>query len=273
MSPMGKFYGKLIIDGVLECLTGIHIGTGKEVMEIGGVDTPVVRDPLTREPYLPGSSLKGKLRSLLEKQEFATKGAEIGVEGFFSSIIGSGGQRIRHHECNNTACTICRLFGASKDRYIKESRPARLFVSDAHMTAKSKKELEQIDTGLYLTELKFENTLDRITAAASPRQIERVPRGTEFNFTLTYTQGEEKTTGEFRSDLKGIFNSLLLLQDDGIGGSVSRGYGRVGLKNFVLRHRSLSYYKEGDKKGETIVHQGEEELRDFMKRVLDDLSS
>jgi len=146
MSATGKFYGKLIIEGIIECLTGIHVGTSKEVMEIGGVDTPVVRDPLTREPYIPGSSLKGKLRSLLERQEFATAGPGSEIQGYFNKKIDSGGIKIRHHECNDENCLVCRLYGASKGGNVTENRPARLIVSDAHLTKESKEKLEKIDT-------------------------------------------------------------------------------------------------------------------------------
>jgi len=268
MSETGKFFGKLIIEGDIECLTGIHIGTSKEVMEIGGVDTPVVRDPLTREPYIPGSSLKGKLRSLLEKQEFATKGFNFDIEGYFKSEIKFGNRSIRHHECNEDDCPVCRLFGAVKDR----SRPARLLVSDAHLKPESKGELEKIDTGLYLTELKFENTLDRITSAASPRQIERIPKGTEFKFTLIYNQDLEKTSVLFKKDVEAIFNCLRLLNDDAIGGNISRGYGRLNLKNFHVIYRPLNYYKKGEESLERKIDQIEgTKLNEFLKQVIDKL--
>ena len=274
MSATGKFYGKLIIEGVMECVTGIHIGTGKEVLEIGGVDAPVVRDPLTREPYIPGSSLKGKLRSLLEKQEFATKGSYLVINGFFSKKITSGGLEIRHHECNDEECLVCRLYGASKGDKVTENRPARLIVSDVHLTKESKQKLDKIDTGLYLTELKFENTLDRITSAASPRQIERVPRGTEFKLVLIYNQDDECTSSSFKQDIMGIFNNIRLLEDDAVGGNVSRGYGRIKLKNFCLKYRPIGYYKEGDQDKQIVIKQGKDTgFNDFAKQVINRLTS
>lgn len=60
------FQGKFIISGILECVTGTRIGGTQEKFEIGGIDNPVIKDPLTDLPYIPGSSLKGKLRHLLE---------------------------------------------------------------------------------------------------------------------------------------------------------------------------------------------------------------
>jgi CRISPR-associated protein Csm3 len=271
MTASGKFFGKIIIEGDFTILTGTHIGTSKEVMEIGGVDIPVVRDPLTREPYIPGSSLKGKLRSLLEKQEFATKGANLSIDGFFCSQIRQGGNIIRHHECQQRDCPVCRLYGAAKE---KNSRSAHLLVSDAHLKQESKEELETIDTGLYLTELKFENTLDRITSAASPRQIERIPRGTEFKFSLVYNQDEEKSSALFKQDLEAICNSLRLLNDDAIGGNVSRGYGRIALKNLCVIYRPLAYYKEGQDASQQIIKQDEgASLNEFMLKVTEALTS
>lgn len=273
MTATGKFYGKLFIEGIIRCKTGVHVGTGKEVMEIGGLDTPVVRDPLTREPYIPGSSLKGKLRSLLEKQEFATRKPGESIDQFFNRVVRSGGLIIRHHECGDEDCVVCRLYGASKGDGVPQNRPSRLTVSDAHLTEESKERLEKIDTGLYLTELKFENTLDRITSAASPRQIERVPCGTEFEFTLIYNQDEEKGSELFKKDLEAIFNNLRLLNDDAIGGNVSRGYGRIELKNLCVKYRPLEYYKNGLPDKEIVEEQGEKTLYDFMKQVIDKLTS
>ncbi|WP_297499767.1 type III-A CRISPR-associated RAMP protein Csm3, partial [Thermococcus sp.] len=60
------FYGKVVIRGRIKALTGLHIGSQRDVSEIGGIDNPVIKDPHTGLPYIPGSSLKGKLRSLFE---------------------------------------------------------------------------------------------------------------------------------------------------------------------------------------------------------------
>lgn len=264
MSRTGKFYGKLIIEGELYCETGMHIGSGKELMEIGGLDSPVVRDPITREPYIPGSSLKGKLRTLLEKQQFAANIHKAWDE-YFNKIVKSGGREIRHHECGQDDCTVCRLFGASQGNGVNDNSPARLAVSDAHLTKESKQLLENIDTGLYLTELKFENALDRLTAAASPRQIERVPRGSIFQFKLIYDQDQEGK--KYYQDVQAILNALRLLEDDALGGSTSRGYGRVSVQKLNVVYRSKEYYKLGDKQAERILQQGEDNLIDFSQRV------
>ena len=265
----GKFYGKVFIEGQIECLTGLHIGAGKETLEIGGLDMPVVRDPITREPYIPGSSIKGKMRSLLERLEFAMNGGRLNTREYFSKKCADG---VFHHECNDEKCPVCRLYGASKGNSVNNNRPARLYVYDAHLSNKDK--LEAIDTGLYLTELKFENTLDRITSAASPRQIERVPRGAKFALTMVYNQDSERSSELFKGDLRSVFYNLLLLKDDALGGSVSRGYGRIDINDVRVAYRPFEYYVEG--KGERIFKQGEkkenETLKEFFDRVLSELA-
>ncbi|SFE58602.1 CRISPR-associated protein Csm3 [Thermoanaerobacter thermohydrosulfuricus] len=273
LTTSGKLYGKVFIEGKIISLTGLHIGTGKETMEIGGVDMPVVRDPLTREPYIPGSSIKGKMRSLLEKFEFARGGKDITPESYFSKIIKSGSEEIRHHECGSDNCSVCRLYGASKGNGVKKNRPARIYVHDAHLIEDSKEELQGIDTGLYLTELKYENTLDRLTSAASPRQIERVPKGAEFKLSMVYNQDEPKDSALFKKDLESIFTSILLLKDDALGGSVSRGYGRIDIQKVKIIYRDAEYYTQENKK-EIVLEQGEsEDLKTFLfERVLKKLT-
>lgn len=268
MTNTGKITGKLIIDGLIELKTGLHIGISQDNMEIGGMDNPVIRDPLTREPYIPGSSLKGKLRSLLERAHFAA-GAYQSIDSYFSKTMKIGGNFIRHHECSNEACSICRLFGASSGPGINENRPGRLITEDSHMTRSSKEQLETIDTGLYLTEHKWENTLDRITSAANPRQQERVPRGTVFSFNLIYTADTPPSDPLFGSDVKSIFTSLKLLQDDALGGSGSRGYGRIIFRDMGIKYRSLKYYT--GEQDEMRFSQNGEDLLAFAENVLAEL--
>lgn len=266
----GKLLGKIKIAGELYCRTGLHIGASQEVMEIGGVDSPVVRDPLTREPYIPGSSIKGKLRSLAEKKAFSGRDfSEKSIAEFFNKRV----DRVRHHECNIPDCPVCRLFGASSDRNIPQSRPARLLVEDAALTKESKELLEKIDTGLYLTELKFENTLDRLTSAATPRQLERIPRGTRFNFRFFYNLDEPLDAPLISLDIREIFSLLQLLDDDFLGGSGSRGSGRVKLEGLTIHYRPLSYYllTQGET-GEKVYAQRESQsLGHFFAEVLGQL--
>jgi CRISPR-associated protein Csm3 len=232
------------LSGVLRCVTGLHIGGNQDVADIGGVDLLVIRDPLSREPYIPGSSLKGKLRSLLERFYYAQDPDTYG----FTRVMRVG-EEIRHHECSRESCVICRFFGTSKGEGVPENRPALLYVRDAYLTPASKARLEQMESGYYLSEVKFENTLDRITSAANPRQVERVPRDTEFSFSLVYNPDAALGVLSTREDLKGLFTALLLLTDDYLGGHGSRGYGQVEVKGLSLAWRAPSYYLgEGQEK-------------------------
>ncbi len=218
--------GKIQITGKIKCLTGLHIGASKENMEIGALDSPVVRDPVTREPYIPGSSLKGKMRALLEK----ALAVELGIVGTTRRRnIGSGNNEVWIHVCDSAEeaekCPICRIFGSTGYKGGKNF-PARLIVRDAHLTRDSVDKLSDIDTGLQYTEWKFENAIDRITASANPRQIERVPRGAEFEFELIYNVEDTDTLG---TDLKNLDLALELLRLDSLGGHGSRGYGKIDI--------------------------------------------
>lgn len=243
--------GKVIIKGEMELKTGLHIGASKETMKIGGIDSPVVRDPITDYPYIPGSSLKGKLRSLWER-------ANAKDENFFNIKM----DEIRRHECELVEegkedktkfkfkskeeiekCPVCRIFGTAKGNL-----PSRIIVRDLRLTDDSEKKLENIDTGLKYTEWKFENVIDRITAQATPRQIERVPAESVFELRIIYNI-ENKDNVE--DDLKNIQRCLELLKDDYLGGQGSRGYGKVDIKfekkdeiyPFVIK--KIEYYLEG----------------------------
>lgn len=223
--------GKVVIAGGMRCETGLHIGAQGSGGEIGGLDKPVVRDPITRQPYVPGSSMKGKLRALLERS--LEKPANH-----------KGAPDIYRHECADTACAVCRLMGSS-GRQEGVGRllpiPARLTVRDLWLTAESVKELEGIDTGLLYTEWKFENSLDRVTAAANPRQMERIPAGAEFRFEMIYNV-ETPNPAQVREDLVHLARTLELLEDDALGGSGSRGYGKVSFRFATFEGRRPGYY-------------------------------
>jgi CRISPR-associated protein Csm3 len=249
------FIGKLIIKSTLIVETGLHIGGGGETLDIGGLDHPVIRNPLNRHPYIPGSSVKGKLRSLLERYK--------------NLSLNRKSQDLYRHECNHTQpwllqesqqneqlgakdCPVCRIFGSTgmdcfilKDqKSVKtkgENKPARLIVRDSQLSDESIKLLEQVDTGLYMTEWKFENGIDRVTAAANPRQIERVPAGSKFNFELVYTVEE---LSQVEEDLKSLVVTLAILEDDALGGHGSRGYGKIKFENFNFYCRNIDQYRQ-----------------------------
>ncbi|AKB21953.1 type III-A CRISPR-associated RAMP protein Csm3 [Methanosarcina sp. WH1] len=226
-----KFFGKIKITGEMKVVTGIHIGASKETVKIGGIDSPVVRDPMTDLPYIPGSSLKGKLRSLSEKA----------LEKDLFAI--SHNPDINVHVCTDNHCEICRLFGSSKkDENTKDqiNIPSRLIVRDMHLS--NGDELLNIDTGLPYTEWKFENSIDRISSAANPRQIERVPAGAKFKFELVYDAEEE---AELKEDITRIQMALKLLEQDALGGHGSRGYGKVEFENITYTGYPKEYYIYG----------------------------
>ena len=184
---------KIVINGVLIVLTGMHIGGNKDTSSIGAVDAPVIRDICTHEPLIPGSSLKGKLRTLLVKAR---------TSGYLLRAIEEDDEVVQ------------RLFGAGG----KVSRAARLQFWDLFIT----------DLG----EIKYENEIKRITAAANPRQIERVPAGMKFQFKLVYNMESEEEAAE---DMKVLAEGLRLLELDYLGGHGSRGYGRVKMEGLSAR--------------------------------------
>jgi CRISPR-associated protein Csm3 len=248
-SKRGHFYGKVLIEGQMECLTGLHIGGNQDAMGIGGIDAPVVRDPMTREPYIPGSSLKGKLRSLFERS-LAVTSKEA---NFFNS---SGGKNVYRHECADRACQVCRLFGSINNGGGKKSQerngaasdaegknqPSRILVRDLRLSEESRILLHNLDSSLYMTEWKFENGLDRVTSVANPRQLERVPRGAKFDFQISYTVSNPSMLVE---DLANIQLYLRVLEDDYLGGHGSRGYGQVKFDIRKLVAKNRQHYLDG----------------------------
>jgi CRISPR-associated protein Csm3 len=204
--------GKLIIQAQLRLMTGLHIGASNEFAPIGAVDSPFIRDPLTKQPIIPGSSLKGKLRTLLAKS-YGT--------GYVLNAIDDDNEIIK------------RVFGSASKA---GAQPARLQFYDVPMTAQSVAQFESLELDTYIGEIKFENTIDRITATANPRQIERVPAGTEFSFRLTYNI---ENLMEIKEDIELLCNGLKLLQMDYLGGHGSRGYGRIAFHDFNVSLFSL----------------------------------
>ncbi|MBC7230898.1 MAG: type III-A CRISPR-associated RAMP protein Csm3 [Actinobacteria bacterium] len=217
--------GKVFISGKLICCTGLHIGASKETLEIGGIDSAVVRDPLTRQPYIPGSSLKGKLRYLMERSE----------KVLFNRSTGQG----KRHECPERGCPVCRLFGSTGARE-GDNIPSPLRVRDLFLTEESRDLLEKMETPLQYTEWKFENALDRVTAAANPRNLERVPAGAEFQYEIVY---DVLDFDQAREDLANLLRMMQLLEDDALGGHGSRGYGKVAFAANRMEVRTIDQYK------------------------------
>ena len=193
-------YAKIQIIGKLEVVTGMHIGGSSAFAAIGAVDSPVIKDSRENLPMIPGSSLKGKMRTLLAKEYNETVAA-------------------KPDEDNER---IVRLFGSAKKGNIKRSR-----IQIADMVMANADEFRQRGNQS-ITEIKFENTINRLTAVANPRQIERVIRGSEFALDMIYEVEEES---EIVEDLSMLAEGMKLLQYDYLGGHGSRGYGKVRFKD------------------------------------------
>lgn len=241
-----KLLGKILIKGSLTTLTGLHLGGSKSSLNIGGVDNNVIRDAKGR-PYIPGSSLKGKLRSLLAKMEGSlyfdnkSKKQEVAfIKNLLHTLKDNGGlakykstieQATTDEECPH----LIELFGYSGDTSDKKYVGyTRLLVRDALLSNPKEaifKDSESLNAVPKYTGVKWENVIDRKTGTAEhPRQIERVPVGAKFNLELVYNIYEEnngKTDKVVEEHLKRLRLALKLLEDDGIGGSISRGYGQV----------------------------------------------
>lgn len=249
-----QLFGKIILQGTITALTGLHIGGAEKGLKIGGADLLVVRSPLRdNQPYIPGSSLKGKMRSLLEK----SKGKE-------PNYTVQRGKPLRIHLCDDESkrpCELCKTFGMPGN--LKTSEPTRLIVRDAFLAEDSTSELGKLSLDLPYTEVKSENVLDRITSAAMPRQIERVPAGTKFDFEAVYTifDGDERNADI--QNFKLVLEALQLVEDDYLGGQGTRGYGKVKFDVSILWKNAGSYEK--GEAGEEVAPQGSvvQHLREF----------
>jgi CRISPR-associated protein Csm3 len=238
-----RFIGKLILEGDLECQTGLHIGAGKGSLEIGGADNPVVKDAFGL-PYIPGSSLRGKLRSLLEQ----ASGMSIPAELVYVSK--RKGQEVRIHQSDRPDDEICLLFGRNPGRLERVSgealestvaSPARLTVYDAPLLAESITPQMRENLDDELTEVKSENAIDRITSQANPRTLERVPSGARFHFRMIL----DLLCNEDRELVPRLVEGLRLLEDDSLGGGGSRGSGRVRFSGLKMVWRGRSFYASG----------------------------
>ena len=217
----------LTADLILE--SGLHIGAGDSEIHIGGIDNSVVKHPITGEPYIPGSSLKGKIRSLLEWKSGAVQEDPLGKTEYDRSA-GAQQTAVKH---------ILQLFGISGDtqdeEFQKEIGHTRLAFWDCPLDETYAK--EQRDNDRLYTEAKSENRINRIAGTAEhPRQTERVPAGAKFRFKLTLKtfDGDDATLRQT------LLTGLKLLEWDSLGGSGSRGYGKVRFADLKLDGENIS---------------------------------
>jgi CRISPR-associated protein Csm3 len=225
-----NLYGRIVITTNIEAVTGLHIGGSSVGLEIGGLDKAVIRNPLTNQPYIPGSSLRGKMRSQTEKVLGLRQNNKIG--------------QVTIHTCKEQddynakgGCPVCHVFGVPGE--VKATGPTLLVVRDVALTAESAQALEKLKTDLPFAELKTEVAIDRVTSAAVPRTLERVPAGAVFGpAELVFSIYDRADFAR----LKYVLEALQLVEDDYLGGSGSRGSGKVRFTNIQVSARAAKDY-------------------------------
>lgn len=232
-----KLTAKINIKGSVTALTGLHIGGSNSAMSIGGPDKMVIRNPLDNKPFIPGSSLKGKMRSLLEQ-----------LDKKFGPSMSSD---IQHGPSNTPDSRAAKLFGSTGNAL---QVPSRVIVRDGMLLTPPER---FTNTDLPYTESKTEVVIDRITSKAMPRQFERVPAGAEFglNITVNIYDGDMKE----KEAVCLVLDCLQLVADDYLGGSGTRGSGQVAFKIDSITRKSADYYT-GSADQESILAQYEDRL-------------
>lgn len=264
-------FGHVVLKGLIVSKTGLHIGASADTVEIGGIDTPVIKHPITFEPYIPGSSLKGKMRALLEKIKVAEGGITYNRQvvknpSIWQHVCADNNTRLNisgHTTPGANNCDVCRVFGSTGESGNK-NHPARILVRDAKLINHNDLKLDE----LLIMEAKMENVLDRVHAAATPRTIERVPSGAKFAFEIVYrVEGEGNEQGiqrddeiKVQTDVKNILLLLRAVEREGLGGNTSRGHGQIGfeLTEFfyqkVKESGSISQFSQSNDLEKVIKH-------------------
>ncbi len=240
MSNRIQLHGRIILDGDIEALTGLHIGGSPGALAIGGVDLPVIRNPVDQAPYIPGSSIKGKMRSLWEKLKNSPQNMSIG-------------KGVSIHVCEKKSdydrCPVCQIYGVPGDK--EASFPTRIVVRDVPLEQGS---LANAKTDLPFSEVKWEATIDRITSAAVPRQIERVPAGAVFKgMQIVFNVYNAADRKRFLD----VITALMMVEDDYLGGHGSRGSGRVAFKNLTVTCKPAATYSSPNPANKTYANLGE----------------
>lgn len=224
---------KISIKGEIVLRTGLHIGGGDVGLAIGGIDKMVVRSPKDNAPFVPGSSLKGKMRSLLERAGYAA--------GFEVTKNHQGRFEAPPCKCARKGCCVCEVFGVSAaQNEARDCGTTRLLVRDGQLlNADEVRGWKNLYTEY--TETKTEVSIDRLTSQANPRTFERVPAGARFELDLVLNvhEGDDED-----KNLRMLLDGLELLSFDYLGGQGSRGYGAVRVKVTELRKLSLSSLKD-----------------------------
>lgn len=229
MTRTVNLYGRVFIECEIEAKSGLHIGVPESSLSIGGVDNVIVRDPFTNRPYIPGSSLKGKMRSQMEKFHGLRQNRSIG--------------KVSIHSCDSpqmyAGCVVCHIYGLPGEQPFSTS--TRLVVRDVQLSEKGVQRLETAKTDLPFSEVKWEVAIDRVTSAATPRQMERVPARAVFGpAEMIYSIYEDDDLDRFSDLIEG----MQLLEDDYLGGSGSRGSGKVAFQDICIYLRDRSNYRQ-----------------------------
>lgn len=217
---MARILGRVIIKADLVVKTGLHIGGGNSTLEIGGIDNSVIKN-YKGQPYVPGSSLKGKMRSLTEL------------------ALGKGNGK----PCECGECEVCEIYGVGANQGTKGKLPTRIIVRDAFLKPEVAEKMlnkrdEFKDLELSYTESKWENKIDRLNSKAMPRVIERVPEDAVFETEFIYTVFNRKDI----DNLNYVLNGLKYLEDDYLGANGTRGYGKVKFQNIKTSIKTISDY-------------------------------
>ncbi|WP_196889312.1 type III-A CRISPR-associated RAMP protein Csm3 [Aureivirga sp. CE67] len=214
-TKMDKLIAKIIIKGNIEVVTGLHIGGSSATIEIGGVDNNIIKTA-NGIPYIPGSSLKGKLRNMLAKAKGSPNvETDRTLGGRTGNIFGNGANQV------------------GKD----ERAEALLRVRDAYLNTKSINEDMKENMDMEFSEIKYENSIKRITGEANPRPLERVPQGARFEFEMVYDQYENEKS---KNDLDEIAMAMKLLEMDYLGGAGSRGSGQIAFKEVIIEEHKIN---------------------------------
>ena len=247
-----KYKGSFIIEYKLRAITGLRVGGSREEFDIGGTDNPVIKLPVEipefyedgssipkGAPYIPGSSIKGKIRSLLE---WVYGNVERMYAKYGNAKIDEAGK-----PCDCGECEICKVFGTGDAKTLDELAkrgkelpgPPRAKFFDAYPTKDTLERLERVlGKGLF-TEVKTENQINRITSKANPRKVERVPAGAEFEGRIVFDCYKEND----HELIPIIFHGMKKLEDNFLGGYGSRGSGRIEFREITITWRPADFYK------------------------------
>lgn len=265
---MNEFKAAITIYGKIECITGLHIGGSDGGYEIGGMENAVIRNAVDGYPYIPGSSLKGKMRSMMEWAE-----RKVTQQG--KDEKGKPLEAGRVYWSKDADDEISRIFGAPAEAN-RQAGPTRLIVRDAKPDQNTRQLMNRLreEQGLPFVEIKTEVNINRITSAplSGPRQMERVPVGSKFDFEMVYAIYDVDGLQKKDADLiEMVFTALRLVEDSALGGSGSRGYGQVRFEIGEPIVRTLSDYQNveplAEPKREALTLLREFDVKSFQQTV------